>query len=221
MKNIAVHSDPIDAHSRLAELGLTEDLLLQPVLRGLAEARSRTDNHPPMYRGLTPWGEATCALRESLSPLGWVRSDEENLPFTVNRDGTLAIIVATGDHNTGNKAISPCTKSAKGPQTIKAVEENERQASLFPMKIEIVDVEKLREVSGRETWMLLFYRDLETRQVQCELSRPININEEGQVADWAERIILGPSPFDTDTLKVPTDAPQTPNIDVNVKLRTA
>jgi len=69
--------------------------------------------------------------------------------------------------------------------------------------------------------MLLFYRDLETRQVQCELSRPININEEGQVADWAERIILGPSPFDTDTLKVPTDAPQTPNIDVNVKLRTA
>src|SRR5947207_12996195 len=108
MKNIAVHSDPIDAHSRLAELGLTEDLLLQPVLRGLAEARSRTDNHPPMYRGLTPWGEATCALRESLSPLGWVRSDEENLPLTAKRAVTLAIIMVSGEHNTAYSPVSPC-----------------------------------------------------------------------------------------------------------------
>jgi hypothetical protein len=221
MKNISIHSEPIDAQNRLAKLGLTEELLLQPVLRGQAEARSRTDNHPPMYRGLTPWGETTCALREILSPEGWTRCDEGNLPFTVNKEGTLAIIVATGDQNTGNKVINPCTKSVKGPQTIKAVEENDRQNTLFPMKLDTADVKKMCEVGGRETWMLLFHRDLETREVRCELSRPINVDEEGHVAAWAERIILNSIPFDADTLKIPTDAPQTPNIDVNVKLRSA
>jgi hypothetical protein len=174
-----------------------------------------------MYRGLTPWGEATCALREGLSPEGWTRSDEGNLPFTVNKENTLAIIVATGDENTGNNSASPCTKSTKGPQTAKAVAENERQASLFPIKMDPNDVEKMCETGGRETWMLLFHRDLEARQVRCELSRPINMNQEGQVADWAERIILGSIPLDADSVKIPTNAPQTPNINVNVKLRSA
>jgi len=219
MKNVAIYSEPSDAHRRLAQLGLTEDILIQAVLRGQAEGRSRTENHPQMYRGLTPWGEANCALREGLSTEGWIRCDEGNLPFTVNKDRTLAIIVATGDQNTGNKTLHPCTQSAKGPQTVKAVAENQR--SLFPIKIDSDDVEKMREAHGRQTWMLLFHRDAGNRQVRCELSRPIDMDEDGHVAGWAERIVLNPTPFDSDAVRIPTDAPQTPNIDVNVKLRNA
>jgi hypothetical protein len=219
MKNIAIHFEPIDARRRLSQLGLTEDVLIQAVLRGQSEARSRTENHPKMYSALTPWGEANCALREGLSTEGWTRCDEGNLPFTVNKDETLAIIVATGDQNTGNKDLHPCTKSAKGPQTVKVVEENQR--SLFPIKIDSGDVEKMREAQGRETWMLLFHRDDVNYEVRCELSRPINMDEDGHVAGWAERIILRSTPFESDAVKIPTDAPQTPNINVNIKLRSA
>jgi hypothetical protein len=53
------------------------------------------------------------------------------------------------------------------------------------------------------------------------LSLPVGMDEEGRVDGWDERIILGSTPFDADTLKVPTDVnpPQSPNIIVNVKRR--
>jgi hypothetical protein len=174
-----------------------------------------------MYRGLTPWGETTCALRESLLLEGWTRSDEGNLPFTVNKNGTLAIIVATGDEKTGNKDESPCTKSTKGPRTASAVASNERQASLFPIQLIPDDLTKIEGPDGRMTWMLMFHRNFETRELRCELSRPINMDSEGHVARWAERIILRSIPLDFDTVSLPIDVPQTPNFDVDVKLRSA
>jgi hypothetical protein len=221
MSTVAIYSQPIDARNRLAELGLAEEILSTAIKRGQAEARSRTDNHPPMYRYLTPWGETTCALREGLLPKGWTRSDEGNLPFTVNPDGTLAIIVSTGDQNTGNKDASPCTKCTKGPRTIDAVESNERQASLFPIHLTPADIKKMQETGRRITWILMFHRDPNTQELRFELSRPINMNEEGQVAGWYERIIFGAIPFDDNVDRMSPDVPQTPIIDVDVKLRSA
>ena len=48
------------------------------------------------------------------------------------------------------------------------------------------------------TWLLLTYRDTSAREVRCELSRPVNIGIDGRVDGWAERIILGSIPFDSD-----------------------
>jgi hypothetical protein len=47
------------------------------------------------------------------------------------------------------------------------------------------------------------------------------MNEDGQIDAWAERIILPAIPFGGDKVEVPTDVPQTPNVVVNIKRRSA
>src|SRR5579859_6709186 len=122
---------PMDVRRRLAELGLEEQHLLRAVQRGQTARLSCTANHPVLFPGLCAWSETVRALREELIPLRWERSDEDNLPFTVNPDRTVAIAVATGDEATGLRDRIPCTKSSKGPRTANAVQRNGLQYSLF------------------------------------------------------------------------------------------
>jgi len=161
-----------------------------------------------------------CALREQVIPRNWERSDEGNLPFTVNPTRTVAIAVATGDEDTGKPDRQPCTKSSKGPMTKKAVRTNERQMLLFgDLRLRPEDLKKINE---RMTWLLLIHCDLETREVRSELSRPVNMNEEGRVDGWDERIILTSVPLDGDEAVIvpPVDnPPQTPEIVVEIKRR--
>ena len=213
-------SNPVARAKRLADLSLTEELLLEVAQRAQLARASCTLNHPPLFPGISAWAEGVSALRERLLPQGWVRSDEGNLPFTVNRAGTVALTISTGDEATGRKEESPCTKSTKGPRTKKAVDVNVRQLTLFgDIRILPKDLAKVNGI-GRMTWILLMHWDRESREVRCELSRPVNVNEEGRVDLWAERIILSATPFDNDSVEVPSsDAPQTPNFVVDVKRR--
>ena len=209
---------PMQVRSRLADLGLEEINLLLPVQRGQAARLSCTTNHPPQFPGIYAWSETVCALREQLIPLGWERSDEGNLPFTVNAERSVAIAVATGDEATGHLEKKPCTKSSKGPRTAGAVADNEWQSLLFPdLRIR---PEHLEKINARMTWLLLIHSDMEAKQVRCELSRPVNMNDEGRVDDWAERIILTAFQFGGDSVNVPLDnAPQSPEIVVEIKKR--
>jgi len=216
----AKYVEGFEVRNRLAELGLDEQMLIEAVQRGHAAWNTCTPNHPPMFPGYLAWAEAVRALREATVLTGWQRCDEGNLPFTVNSTGSVALAVATGDEDTGRMLGSPCTKARKGPMTAKAVAENHGQLSLFeniPLLPE--DVER---INGRMTWLLLMYRDKELRELRCELSRPINIGEDGRVDGWAERIILASTPFDADEVSVTRggpSAPQSPEIIVEVKKR--
>jgi hypothetical protein len=204
-----------DARRRLAELDLDAESLLDVGRRGMAAAASCTSNHPAVLSGILGWGETVCALREFLLPKGWSRLDEGNLPLTVNDANTLGITVATGDEDTGRPEGSPCTKSKKGPRVASAVSANQLQ--LFPVPVALRTAEDPRWA----TWLLLIHRDHAARELRCELSRPVNIGEDGRVDGWSERIILGAIPFDDDTILVrpaPTDSPS-PDIVVEVKRR--
>jgi hypothetical protein len=209
---------PIECPSRLAAIGLKEEVLWSAVMRGRSAAANLTLNHPPLYRGVTPWGETTCALREALLLEGWKRSDDGNLPFTVNKSETLAITVATGDKDTGRPDACPCTRSTKGPRTAKAISRNSMASTLFgDIRLRPEDLKLLNR--SRMTWILLFYHDGVTDELRCELSLPSKMNTEGYVDGWLERIILGSRPFDGGLAKRPSDAPQTPEIEVDVKRR--
>lgn len=218
MLAIKVYSESWDVNRRLAELGLEEVLLTRPVQRGLAAWASCTPNHPPISPGSWAWAETVCALREELAPSRWERSNEVNLPLTINPEKTVAICVNTGDEDTGLKVGAPCTGSAKGPKTRKAVLENLGQTVLF---IDELPTPELLNKSGRAMWILLMYRDKKAREVRCELSRPISINAQGYVDGWAERIILSPTPFDEDLISLTDDGngPQSPEIDLDIKKR--
>ena len=58
---------------------------------------------------------------------------------------------------------------------------NQRQLTLFgDIRLQPADLANVN-VNGRMTWLLLMHRDLKTREVRCELSRPVNMNEDGRV----------------------------------------
>jgi hypothetical protein len=160
------------------------------------------------------------SLRDLLAPK-WERSNEGNLPFTVNEAKTIALSVATGDEQTGNPEETPCTRSSKGPRTAGAVAANAHQLDLFPIAVLPEELAKIQGEGGRMTWLLLIHRDEWNREVRCELSRPTSMSENQHVDGWIERIILGSIPFDGDTLAIPSnEAPEGPASDaVEIKRR--
>jgi len=216
MKSANVVSEPIERRNRLAELGLEEEGLRQCVARGQSAWADCTPNHPAIFKGMSAWGETTCAVREYLLPKGWNRVDEGNLPVTVNRAQTVSIIVSTGNEDTGRVDGKPSTKSSKGPRTAEAIASN-LMNTLFG------DIRKIPvKPDGRATFMLLFNRDEELEEVRCELSSPLKINEDdGRIDEWTERIILGPMRFDGGSKLSSGDGPQTPHLDVKIKRRSA
>jgi hypothetical protein len=190
---VPVHVESWDVRRRLAELGLEESILLSAAERGFVAWASCTANHPPSIPGLWAWAETVCGLGEQLIPRGWDRRNESNWPFVVNRENTVVLTVATGDEQTGRNAdIDPVTTSAKGPRTFDAVATNKKQLQFA----EILPPREALKVSGSGTWLLLVHRDIQAREMRCELSRPISMDNEGHVNGWAERILLTARPFD-------------------------
>jgi hypothetical protein len=212
------HVDPDDVRERLAELGLEEEWLLNAVRVAQFQRNSCTPNHPLFYPGMSAWAEAVKTLRDILIPEGWLKANPRGLPIVFHPKRNIALTVATGDDATGKREFEPCTKSPKGPQTRSNISNN--QLKLFPE--EYLRAAKEQTSSKHNfTWLLLIHFDESSREVRSELSLPVGMNEDGRVDGWDERIILGSTSFDADTLKVPTDdnPPQSPNIIVNLKRR--
>lgn len=217
--NRKIYVDQMDTRNRLDDLGLKEEQLLAAVRRGHSARLTCTSNHPSQSPGFYAWSETVCGFREQVIPAGWEPSNESNLPFTCNHDGSVAIAVATGDENTGSADREPCTKSSKGPRTKSAVGDNERQMLLFGDLV--LRPEHLKKINERMTWLLLIHCDMELREVRCELSRPVSMNDEGRVDGWDERIVLTPFPFDGDLVDASPvgNPPQSPEIIVEIKRR--
>jgi hypothetical protein len=215
-----VISEPYEITARLAEIGTSEEILRHAVEAGTAAYNACTSHHPRSHAGTRAWAEAIRDLRDFLTPPPheWRPEDDNNLPFIVNRAGTVAIMVATGDEATGTEN-DPCTNSGKGPRTKNAVIRNERQYSFFPdAHLMPAQLEK-HEKMGRMTFLLLMYRDAQRQEVRCELSRPISMDEQSRVNGWVERIILKPLPFATQPFEIAPDVPKTPPIDITVTKR--
>jgi len=216
MNQTKVWDDPIGSPRHLKELGLSQEILLLAVERGQAAYANCTANHPALYRGIVAWGETMCSLRESLIPEGWKRLDETNQPFVVNKGGTLAITVATGDENVGYKDKNPSTKSSKGPQTEIVVANNALANTLFGD----IRTPESKKIEARFTWVLLFHRDEEKSETRCELSLPRKMNSDKQIDEWIERIILRAIPFSGSSVRISDEpAPQMPEIKIDIKRR--
>src|SRR5580692_8820307 len=181
------------AASRLAELGLSIDLVERVVRRADAEAAFCTPFDPPIMEGLTRWARTNRFLREELIPLGWGFDNPRNLPRTIHPGGQFAIVATTGDDVTGLADLLPAPKYAKGYATTRAVEVNEQ------LTLDFGDFD-LAGLPARDhvlTWLLLFHSAGDGFHV--ELSLPDRIDD-GRITSWAERIILPVFPRDDDRL---------------------
>jgi len=212
---LLLYFDQSEVDQRLAALGLDMEVLTTAALQGLAGWASCTLNHPPTYPGTVAWAEGTRALREGLFARGWMRKNETNLPLVVNAAETIAIAFTSGDADTGRKDGYPSTRSAKGPKTAQAVRVNQRQEQFAFMDPGAV-IASIK-TAGRSTWLLLTYRDTASRELRSELSRPIDMTEDGHVSKWAERIILTAFPLDENPQFESDDANQSPEITVEIK----
>lgn len=203
--NQQVFIQPLEVDDRLKQLGLTQQLLLESVMRGFLAWLNCTENHPPAFPGITAWGETNCGLREGLLPMGWERLNDRNLPLTVNRENGVALTASSGDECTGIEGMVPRTRNPKGTTIKDATNSNRAQLGLFTDNDLPPEPDDLETIKEWATWLLLTYRDTGTRVVRCELSRPIEMGIDGRVDGWAERIILGSIPFDGDEVSLTRD----------------
>lgn len=207
---LVIRHEIADVTTRLAQLGLDQMDLQEPVMQGMFARSECTPNDPPLFAGFTTWARTVRVLREKLIPKQWTRSDEGNYPLVVNPVGNLAIAVATGDESTGIAMANPMTKSPKGPRTQSAIEVNQYQSSLFEAFPEFEIPETPH--NDRVTWILLQHYDQGKKEVRFELSLPSSYS--GKVDGWSERIILSVLPFDpTTAIPVPV-VPNLPDIDI-------
>jgi hypothetical protein len=186
-----------EAVDRLAELGLTAELIERVVRRADAEASMCTPLDPPIMEGLTRWGRTNRFLREELIPVGWRFDNPRNLPRTVHPSGEFAIVAATGDELTGLADQLPATKYGKGDATVQAVEINEQLILDFGEFDPGLDDSEADGSGDMLTWFMLFHVDEDGFRV--ELSLPDAIVD-GRITSWAERIILPVFPRDDDRL---------------------
>ena len=172
-------------------LGITAADLKATALQCFRSASLAGPLQPKGSDGTLAWIFGTEAFRQQMLPKGWKPADPSNQPRVVSPDGKHAVTVACGDHNTGNPYVkSPQTRNKRGNRTTKSVSYNARQADLFPVERRSRQIFIDDQQSEQTLWILLFYVDLENRTVHYELSRPINIGENGKVDDWNPRFIM-------------------------------
>ena len=186
---VEVVTDESEVQAALQERGLTLAILCGALEAGAAAAALCTPHHPPIYRGLTRWGEIVRSLRDQLGPAGWYPDDANNFSTVVRDDGALAIAVASGNADTGKADGHPTTQHAKGPVMHQCIETN----LCLPF-----DPPPQDQSAQPPIWLLLHHRAGD--ELRAELSFPLDIDGSGFVTASGTRIILpsldlGPSPL--------------------------
>lgn len=194
-------------------LGISPEDLRAVALQCYRSAASAGPLQPKGSDGTLAWIFGTEALRQQMLPKAWKLADPSNQPRVVSPDEKHAVTVACGDANTGNPYGKPLTRNKRGNRTTRSVHYNVMQTDLFPVARKSRQMFTEDAQAEQTLWILLFHVDVENRTVHYELSRPINIGENGKVDDWNPRFIMPPLSLDTADLTGPETGP---DIDIPV-----
>ena len=211
-------SEPSEVAVRLQELdaALVEDLLLEANLRGYEARLGTTIAHAPTAAGTLHWHEFVAAVRLALKERDWSIKDHKNCPLIISPDKSIAIVVMTGNLETGLIHGNPTNQADKGAVMDEAVQRN-IQYQLF----ESAAMSKLqRGAGGTQLWVLLYHADVSgkhAKEIRTELSLPSRFHKK-KIIEWSERIILKSIPTEPTARSVVIDP--TPPIDVIVERKT-
>lgn len=212
MQQTVIIQEEMDVDSRLQLMGLRQHHLRESVKLAHIRRSTLTPHHPRIMFGLVMWGDVVAALRDQLITEGYAKLDKANYELTINHDLGIAIAVASGDQATGT-TVNPSNKCPKGINTVQAIEAN-IQIDMFAELLPQVNV----EAQGPETWILLHFTS--EKEIRLELSRPSEIDADGMILRWKERIILEPIPIDSSPIENITP-PQMPDIDIDIQRKKA
>jgi hypothetical protein len=186
--------DPEDVERRLAEFGLTPEMLSRSIEAGDLKRRPVMQPvYPAGYAGVTMWAETLAELRRQLLQRrdGYEIGRTGNYETVYSAERHIAFAVNAGDMNTGiNGKRDPRLTRPKGAKTTERVARNIRNTQLA--LIEVPEPE-LPPDEACETWFLLIRPT--ANEVRLELSCPRKIGPDGIVDGWHERIILPPVPI--------------------------
>jgi hypothetical protein len=215
--------DPNGVPVRLAELGLTVELLVEAIRRGQEAADYCTRSHPVFYPGVVAYCETNGALREECALLGWSLNDEDNIARTVSPDGAVVITAVSGNERTGLRTGEHAqTKRPRGQAGLRIVRRNSQLElqELLPAAEQLAADSDAVELGS--TWFLLYYRDGSV--VRSELSRARSImltSRSSTLLAWAERLPLPEIDLDEPHDDNRFDRGDNPDVDVPVRLRSA
>ncbi len=202
-----VITDPEAIRRRLLQLSedLTPEIFFDAMRAGLG---GRSEAIPlrsaPTEAGLRHWLEAVKLLRGILASKGWQPLDRRNSPLIISQDQLKAILVMTGDAETGlNSERQPRNQAEKGCVTQGYVEANTQAALPYA---NVLAQAKQQEANGTQVWVLLYHYDKMLNEVRFELSLPNDFHK-GYITSWAERLILGSLSNAVESLEPEEEAP--------------
>jgi hypothetical protein len=193
------HED--DATGALAALGLTIDQLMEARGRAQHDVDECTSLDPPGARGHIRHIRTVRYLREVLIPQGWTPDDSGNVGAVVSPDGSVSIVITSGDAATGQHGQRPRTKYPKGEVTWRRVRQNIQLELFEDAPIAPLEIDDSSEPANRQTWVLLQYPA--GQAVRAELSCPKGVDDSGRISEWSARILLPDLPLDTYETWVP------------------
>ena len=176
---------------RLAELGVSVEIIAHALRRADSAADGCTALDPPILQGLLRWARTTRYLREQLVPAGWSFDNPRNLARTIHPSGEFAVVIATGDEQTGRPDVAAGPRHPRGYATEQAVTANTQLAFDFGSLLQVTRTGQAAGLNPLRTWLLLFAAD--ERDFHVELSMP-QAYEDGRITAWTERILLPPIP---------------------------
>lgn len=191
--------------TKLSQMGLSTEAVEQAIKDGLIQYKRATPLHPATHGGATAWGEIVCTLREQLLSLnnGWAICQKSGLSITHNHELAVAVIVTSGDKDTGLVEGCPSTKNKKGPSTRNIVESN-YTADMFDEDREVIHVSP---IDSTQTWVLLYHFDFSLKEVRFELSLPASTarisgkEDKLKIDSWKDRIIFEPVSFSAENIE--------------------
>jgi hypothetical protein len=206
------------AAARLAELGLTEEILVRVVQEAEMERRSCSPLEPTIAPGFKAWVTAVRVAAELLMPRDWIQVESKGLPRILNPDTKVAIAIVGGDEATGRiTGPDPKSKTPRGAQSAFLVRSNEHQ-----LAIPFAEGKRFRPLPDDKeqiTWWLLIYSD-GISALRAELSLPVGLGEDSRLSRWQERIILAVPDLSLDFLGGRDDEEPPIELEVNVRSRS-
>lgn len=186
-----VHQKLGEVESRLSQLGLTPDILIQVVQACVAGYAGCTDNDPPGAAGYSSWRYGVRRSRELLLPLGWLKDNTGGYATCLNREKKVRLAIMNSDDGAGVPDRVPHNRSKKGPNSERAAFNNKQvhqftlpEAEDWPVPEEEMLVYDLSEYA---TWHVCVF--IKGDHVQAELSL-LGDFDGGYACECLEKIIL-------------------------------
>ncbi len=188
---------------QLELMGLNKDAIEQAIKDGLIQFKRTTPLHPLTHGGSTAWGEIVFALRGKLITMSneWSYYQKGGLSITHNKETGVALVVTSGDKETGLAHGQPSTKNKKGPSTRSIVSCNQTQ-DMFDEPVNNFENTITLPIDTTQTWVLLYHFDKAIKEIRFELSLPSSTakisgkDDKLKIDSWKTRILFEPMPFD-------------------------